>query len=119
MCFSPTPPPLRQLCNKRLPVKKSGSSGSASRSVSPSSERTTDGTAVSVLEAMAAGVPVVASDVPGIDPVILRHRETAILVPPRDPEALAQAVTELSTDVQCRRRITEQALEVVRQYADF
>ena len=80
---------------------------------------TTDGTAVSVLEAMAAGVPVVASDVPGIDPVILRHRETAILVPPRDPKALAQAVTTLGTDIECRRRITEHALEVVRQYADF
>ena len=55
-----------------------------------------DGTAVSVLEAMAAGVPIVATDAPGIDPVILRDEETALLVPPRDSAALASAVVALA-----------------------
>jgi glycosyltransferase involved in cell wall biosynthesis len=36
-----------------------------------------DATAVSVFEAMAAHVLVVASDAPGIDPEILRHDDTA------------------------------------------
>jgi L-malate glycosyltransferase len=80
---------------------------------------TTDGTAVSVLEAMAAGVPVVASDVPGIDPVILRHGDTAILVPPRDTAALAHAITALGGDVERRRKVAEHARQVVRSYADF
>ena len=76
----------------------------------------TDGTAVLVLEAMAANVPVVASDVPGIDPVILRHRETALLVPNRDAEALAAAVVAVATDAV---DLVERAGEVVRLHGDF
>lgn len=47
-----------------------------------------------ILEAMACGVPVVASDVEGIPEVVI-HRETGLLVPPRDPSALAEALCEL------------------------
>jgi glycogen(starch) synthase len=46
------------------------------------------------LEAMAAGRPIVISRIPGIHPD-LRHGETAWLVPPEDPEALAAALREL------------------------
>ena len=44
-----------------------------------------------LLEAMAAGVPVVATAVGGI-PEIVRHQEQALLVPPRDPAAMAEAI---------------------------
>ena len=57
-----------------------------------------DGTAVSLFEAMASGVAVVASDVSGVDPEILRHDETALLVPAGDPVSLAAAVVALGSD---------------------
>ena len=79
----------------------------------------TDGTAVSVFEAMAAGTAVVATDVPGIDPAILRADETAVLVPARDPAALASAVVALGLDVDRRQNLVEQARETVRLYGDF
>jgi glycosyltransferase involved in cell wall biosynthesis len=78
-----------------------------------------DGTAVSVLEAMAAGVAIVATDAPGIDPAILRDGETALLVPPRDAGALASAVVALERDGELRARLARRAAEVVRLYGDF
>ena len=78
----------------------------------------TDGTAVSVLEAMAAGVAVIATDAPGIDPTILNSK-SALLVPVRDVDALAGAVAKLFDEPAARRRLTERAQEVVRRHADF
>jgi glycosyltransferase involved in cell wall biosynthesis len=78
-----------------------------------------DATAVSVFEAMAAGVAVVASDAPGTDPAILRQRETALLVRPGDPEALASAVVALGVDADLRRDVTERAREIVTRHGDF
>jgi glycosyltransferase involved in cell wall biosynthesis len=78
-----------------------------------------DGTAVSVLEAMAAGVAVVATDAPGIDPEILRAEETALLVPPQDPAALASAVIALERDAELRARLVRHGAEIVRRYGDL
>jgi glycosyltransferase involved in cell wall biosynthesis len=50
-----------------------------------------------VLEAMAAGKPVVATKVGGVPELVL-HGETGLLVPPGDPDALAQAILDLCTD---------------------
>jgi glycosyltransferase involved in cell wall biosynthesis len=47
-----------------------------------------------VAEAMAAGLPIVATTVGGI-PEMVSHGEAALLVPPADPEALAAAVLRL------------------------
>ena len=59
-----------------------------------------------VLEAMAAGVPVVASAVGGI-PDQIRHGWEGILVPPDDPNALGEALGALLRDPACARRLGE------------
>ena len=50
-----------------------------------------------LLEAMAAGAPIVASDIHGYKGVVRRGRE-ALLVPPKDPEALAEALERILDD---------------------
>jgi L-malate glycosyltransferase len=56
-----------------------------------------DSTAVSVLEAMACGVPVIASDLPSTREWI-SNGENGILVPIRDPVSLAEATIQLLND---------------------
>jgi glycosyltransferase involved in cell wall biosynthesis len=66
----------------------------------------TEGSPLIVLEAMAAGIPVVASAVGGI-PDQLRHGEEGILVPPDDPDALGEALGALLRDPAYARRLGE------------
>jgi glycosyltransferase involved in cell wall biosynthesis len=54
----------------------------------------TEGLPITILEAMAAGKPVVATAVGGI-PEVVRDDETGLLVPPGDPGRLAEAVMRL------------------------
>ena len=56
-----------------------------------------DGLPTVLLEAMALGTPVVATPVTGI-PELVRHGETGLLVPERDPRALADALATLLDD---------------------
>jgi glycosyltransferase involved in cell wall biosynthesis len=53
-----------------------------------------EGMGRALIEAMAAGRPVIASRVGGI-PAIVTDRRTGVLVPPADPEALASAIDEV------------------------
>lgn len=65
-----------------------------------------EGVPLTILEAMAAGKPVVATAVGGV-PELVEEVKTGILVPPRDPEALAQAILRLGKDPEQRRRMGE------------
>lgn len=53
-----------------------------------------EGLPKSLLEAAASGCAMVATDIPGCREIV-RHKETGLLVPPRDPEALAEALQTL------------------------
>jgi len=53
-----------------------------------------EGMPMVILEAMATGIPVVASEVEGI-PEVLDHGATGLIVPPSNPEALAQSLGDL------------------------
>ena len=56
-----------------------------------------DGIPNVLVEAMAAGTPVVATDVSGI-PELVEHEVNGLLVPPEDPEALADTLLRLHGD---------------------
>jgi len=73
-----------------------------------------EGFGLVLIEAMAAGVAVVATDVPGIRDVI-RHNQTGLLVPPSDPPRLAAAIGQLVEDRALRERLIAAASADVRQ----
>lgn len=63
-----------------------------------------EGLSLTLLEALARGVPSIASAIDGnVDAVI--HEETGLLVPPGDPDALAAAIRRLAGDPELRRRL--------------
>jgi phosphatidylinositol alpha-mannosyltransferase len=66
-------------------------------------------------EAMAAGVAVVASDIPGYREVV-QHEDTALLVPPCDSRALADALLHLLCDPDSRHTLAHRAQQRVTRY---
>jgi phosphatidylinositol alpha-mannosyltransferase len=68
-----------------------------------------------LLEAMAAGVPIVCSDIHGYKGVV-RRNEQAVLVPPRDVEGLAAALGTLLRDPAVRQRMGESGRERAQQF---
>ncbi len=71
-----------------------------------------------VIEAMAAGLPVIASRVGGLLDLI-EHGRNGLLVEPGDPEALAGALRQLFTDRAAAAQLGEQARAQVRQRYSF
>lgn len=67
-----------------------------------------------IIEAMAAGRPVVAANVPGL-PEIVSHRETALLVPPREPAFLAEAILKVYYDPAFASRLAQEGRDAVYQ----
>ncbi len=63
-----------------------------------------------LLEAMAAGTPIVCSDIHGYKGVVRRGRE-GILVPPRKPKAIAAGIARLLGDDDLRATMTENGVE--------
>jgi glycosyltransferase involved in cell wall biosynthesis len=75
-----------------------------------------EGFGIVVLEAMTAGLPVVASKVGGI-PEIINENETGFLVEPANPEALAQAIIKLIDDKELRVRMGDLAKAEVKKFS--
>lgn len=67
---------------------------------------------IAILEAMAAGLPVVATDVDGI-PDMVKHEVTGLLVPSRDAPALAAAILRFVDDRDLAARTTTAARRLV------
>ena len=77
-----------------------------------------DGMPVSVLEAMACGAPVVASDLPALRELAAEGADLA-LTPVRDTNALRAAILTLLTDPARRQQASEHNLATVRRTGDF
>ena len=66
------------------------------------------------MQAMFAEIPIVATDVGGI-PEIVSHRQTGLLVPPSDPDALAKKVEDYLNEPALREVCAGNALTRARQ----
>ena len=87
-----------------------------------------EGLPKALIEAASCGLPIVTCDVPGCREIV-RHGDNGLLVPPRDPQALAAALKMLLDDydlcVRMGRRGRERVIaefsldRVVRQHLDI
>jgi glycosyltransferase involved in cell wall biosynthesis len=74
---------------------------------------------------MAAGVPVVATEVDGT-PEVVRDRRSGLLIPPDDPQAAAESILELIRDPELRgrcvdggRRLLPDGFDIHRMVSDL
>ena len=76
-----------------------------------------EGLSTSLLEAMAMGVPVIATAVGG-NLELVKNRLTGLLIPPEDPEALLNALRELLEDPSLAAKLGEEARRyVVKEFS--
>ena len=73
-----------------------------------------EGMSNTILESMALGIPVVATDVDG-NPETVSDGKTGLLVPPKNPEAMAQALLRLLRDSSLRAQMGEAGRDRIRQ----
>ncbi len=82
--------------------------------VSPATGRESFG--IVLLEAMAAGAPIVASDIHGYKGVVRRGRE-ALLVPPRAPKQIALSVGRLLRDPELAAAMSEAGIQRAEEFS--
>jgi len=68
------------------------------------------------LEAMACGLAIIASNIGGI-PDVVKDGENGLLVPPKDPKALAETTVRLLQDERLRNRLSKNGKEKVRMHS--
>jgi glycosyltransferase involved in cell wall biosynthesis len=76
-----------------------------------------EGTPRILLEAAACGLPIVATDVPGCREIV-EHKVNGLLVPPRDPKSIAEAIRYIASHPKERRRMGESGRRKVLQEFD-
>ena len=73
-----------------------------------------EGTPVSLIEAMAAGKPVLSTNVGGV-PDVVDDEATGLLVPPGSIDGIAEAITRLTADSELRSRLSDGLSATVRR----
>jgi len=73
-----------------------------------------EGMPISVLEAMRAGIPIIATDV-GAIPDMIEDGESGLLIKPREPKQIADAVIRLAEDEVLRRALAEDCRKVFEE----
>ena len=76
---------------------------------------TKEGFPYTLLEAMAAGLPIVATNV-GAVPEILENKKTGLIVPPADSFTLKKAITQMIDNSENARRLGNNAKEKLKQF---
>lgn len=71
---------------------------------------------VSILEAMAAGVPVIATNVGGI-PEIIQNGVNGITIPPRNPNILAKAIIDIHFDPDSKEKYRKSGLSTIQNFS--
>lgn len=74
-----------------------------------------EGWGLVAMEAMAAGLPLIASDIPVFREYLV-DGESALLIRPGDPESLAEGVQRVLEDEHLRSRLQEEGLDLVRRF---
>lgn len=74
-----------------------------------------DNTPVSLIEALALGLPVVSTNVGGI-PYLIKNRETALLVDDADCQSMVDAITELIENPELAQKLSKNGRELVEQF---
>jgi glycosyltransferase involved in cell wall biosynthesis len=72
-----------------------------------------EGLSLSMLEAMAAGLPMVGTDVPGIRDLI---KNVGILIPNSDPHLFAKVLENLISNDNLRKKLSNKSLEIAKEY---
>ena len=75
-----------------------------------------DNMPISILEALACGVPVVSTSVGGV-PFLVTHEQTALLVPAQDPQAMANALLRVLNDAALAQALTTAGLTLAREFS--
>lgn len=75
-----------------------------------------EGLPINILEGMAAGVPVIATDIPGTRELV-RHNVTGWLVPPRDPWKLGKMILQVIRNQEMADKIRRQAFDELTRYS--
>lgn len=77
-----------------------------------------EGLGIAAIEAMAAGIPVIASNVAGLNEVV-RHEVSGILVPAGDPEKLADAITSTAANPRLCKKWGQNGRKIAIQEYSF
>ncbi len=75
-----------------------------------------EGLGSSILDAQAAGLPVIATHTGGI-PELIENNHNGILIPVDDPEVLVKLIFRLYNDEELRKRLARNALESVQNFS--
>ena len=75
-----------------------------------------EGFGLVILEAMSYGKLVIATDIPGPNEIV-KNGYNGVLVPPRDPEAIAKAIKKLASDSELRRTLSINARKTAEGFS--